>query len=446
VHAIWNWATQVASWEVLGGDTPGALSLIATAPWNGMDTAITIPGPVNNILAVAIDSAGAAIGTSATTSGPFAAVFPTQPASQTIAAGGTVAFSAVAAGSSPAYQWLFNGDPLQNGARDGASVSGADGPRLVIKGATAANSGSYSCVAASFGNSVTSSTATLAVDTPTDPGRLVDISCRSDVGSGGGALIIGFVVGGQGTSGSEPLLVRASGPALASFGVPGNLPDPDLQLFGLDGVLATNSGWAGNSKIASTASMVGAFPWNSGSSLDSALEETLAAGPFSAVISGASGDSGIALGEIYDATPAGARLPTTPRLVNLSGRAQVGTGANVLVAGFVIGGTTSETLLIRGSGPALAQFGISGALADPLLQLNRDNGDGTSTPIGSNAGWNGDSQIAATGASVGAFSWDASATADSALLVTLPPGAYTAEISGASGDTGVSLIEIYEVP
>jgi hypothetical protein len=124
----------------------------------------------------------------------------------------------------------------------------------------------------------------------------------------------------------------------------------------------------------------------------------------------------------------------------------VGTGGNVLIAGFVIGGATSETVLIRGSGPALAQFGISGALTDPLLQLYQSNGDGTSTLLGSNADWNGDAQIAATATSVGAFSWGTFASADSALLVTLPPGAYTAQISGASGDTGVSLVEVYEVP
>jgi hypothetical protein len=130
----------------------------------------------------------------------------------------------------------------------------------------------------------------------------------------------------------------------------------------------------------------------------------------------------------------------------LSGRGQVGTGANVLIAGFVVAGATSETVLIRGSGPALAQFGVSGALADPLLQLYQSNSDGTSTLLGSNAGWNGDTQIAETAASVGAFSWGTSASADSAFLVTLPPGAYTAQISGASGDTGVSLVEVYEVP
>jgi hypothetical protein len=107
----------------------------------------------------------------------------------------------------------------------------------------------------------------------------------------------------------------------------------------------------------------------------------------------------------------------------------------------VIGGSTSETVLIRASGPALAQFGISGALPDPVLQLN--NGSGV---IAANTGWGGDSQIAVAAASAGAFSWGIAATPDSSILVTLPPGAYTAQVSGASGDTGLALIEVYAVP
>jgi hypothetical protein len=106
----------------------------------------------------------------------------------------------------------------------------------------------------------------------------------------------------------------------------------------------------------------------------------------------------------------------------------------------VIGGTTSETILIRASGPALTQFGLSGVLPDPLLQLN----DGTGI-IAANNGWGADAQIASVSASQGAFPWGAAPTADSALLVTLPPGAYTALVSGANGDTGIALVEIYEV-
>jgi hypothetical protein len=446
VHAIWNGATEVASWQVLGGATVASLGVVATAPWNGLDTVITVPGPAANIQVVALNSSGAVIGTSATVSGPYAAVFLSQPVSQAVAAGRTAAFSAASSVPAAAYQWMFNGSPVSNGAFDGATISGATDPTLVITGATAANAGSYTCVVTSFGNSVNSNAATLAVTATEDAGRLVDISCRSAVGTGNDVLIIGFVVGGQGALGSDPVLVRASGPALAQFGVSGVLPDPELQLNGPGGVLAANTAWAGNSQVAAAAAMVGAFPWNNPSSLDSAVYTSLDAGPFTAVISGASGDTGVALGEVYDAEPAGSRVPSTPRLINLSGRALVGKGAGELIAGFVVGGTTSETVLIRASGPALGQLGVSGALADPLLQLHQINGNGTSTLIGSNAGWNADPQIAATAASVGAFSWGTSATADSAILITLPPGAYTAEISGASGDTGVSLVEVYEVP
>jgi hypothetical protein len=446
VHAIWNGATEVASWEVLGGAAPGSLSPVGSAAWNGLDTVITITGPVNDIQVVAMNSAGSAIGTSAVTAGPFAAVFTTQPASQTIAAGDTVVFSAVATGSAQTYQWLFNGSPLSDGASGGAAISGATGPTLIVSGATAASAGSYACVATSFGNSATSGTATLAISTAADAGRLADVSCRAGVGTGGNVLIAGFVLGGQGTSGSIPVLIRASGPALAPLGVAGALPDPDLQLYGTGGVLASDVGWAGSPLISLAAALVGAFPWNNPSSLDSALYETLAAGPYTALVSGAGGDTGVALAEVYDATPAGSRLPTTPRLINISGRAQVGTGGNVLIAGFVIGGSTSKTVLIRASGPALSKFGIPGTLPDPLLKLYQDNSGGPSTLIGTDAGWGGDAQIAAAAASVGAFSWGASPSADSVLLITLPPGAYTAEVAGSNGDTGVALVEVYEVP
>jgi len=160
---------------------------------------------------------------------------------------------------------------------------------------------------------------------------------------------------------------------------------------------------------------------------------------------GASGDTGIALVEVYDATPSGTYAPAFPRLINISARVQVGTGGNVLIAGFVIGGTTSKTVLIRGSGPALSAFGLSRVLPDPELQLSQSNADGSSTLLQADSGWGGDTQIAAAAASVGAFSWGTASTPDSAILVTLPPGSYTAEVSGASGDTGLALIEVYDV-
>ena len=141
--------------------------------------------------------------------------------------------------------------------------------------------------------------------------------------------------------------------------------------MGPSGVIATNSGWSGSAQVASAAAADGAFAWTSTTSHDSALVESQTGGAYTALVSGASGDSGVALAEIYDSTPPGTYTLLSPRLINLSARAQVGKGNNILVAGFVIGGSTSKTVLIRASGPALGAFGLSGTLADPQLQLFR---------------------------------------------------------------------------
>ena len=358
-------------------------------------------------------------------------VFASQPVSQTVASGSTVVFSASATGSpAPTYQWYLNGTAIASG----------DNATLVVSGATAANAGNYTCRIANASGTVTSSPAALSVVNTADPGRLINLSCRAQVGTGGSILISGFAVGGAGTSGKESLLVRGSGPALAAFGVGGTIADPQLQIYSGGTVLGTNNGWAGDPQISSAASAVGAFGWSSTTSHDSALLETLSAGPYTAQIAGQSGDTGVALAEVYDATPAGTYARTTPRLVNLSTRVQVGTGGGILIAGFVIGGSTSETVLIRASGPALAAFGVSGTLPDPKLQLVSGG-----TVIAANNGWGGQAEIVAAAASVGAFSWGNPSSNDSAILATLPPGPYTAQVSGASNDTGIALIEVYEV-
>jgi sugar lactone lactonase YvrE len=364
--------------------------------------------------------------------------FASLPASQVIAGNGTVVFRASSNTTpAPSYQWYF----------DGAPIAGAIQPTLLVTGATGANAGYYDCVATNSLGVTTANSATLTVISTPDPGRLINISVRSAVGQGGNVLIGGFVVGGADTTGGLPVLVRASGPALTQFGVPGVLPDPELQLSGAGGLALTNSGWAGSAQVSETAAAVGAFTWMDPTSKDAALVETLSGGPYTALISGVSGDTGVALIEVYDATAQGAYSTTTPRLINISGRAQVGTGASILIAGFVIGGTTSETVLIRAAGPAIAAspFGVSGTLRDPDLQLYAAKGDGTATLLAANIGWGGDPQVSTTAASVGAFSWGTAASADSALIVTLAPGAYIAEVSGAGGDTGVALVEVYEV-
>jgi hypothetical protein len=134
---------------------------------------------------------------------------------------------------------------------------------------------------------------------------------------------------------------------------------------------------------------------------------------------------------------------TTKKLTNVSTRANVGTGQSVAIAGFTITGSAPKRLLIRGAGPGLTAMGVTGALATPHLQLMNSSGN----LIRENYSWqlgNGTALIDAAEAVTGAFTY-ASGSADAAILIVLPPGTYTAELSGASSATGVAIVEVYEV-
>ena len=268
--------------------------------------------------------------------------------------------------------------------------------------------------------------------------RLINISVRAQVGTGGNILIPGFVIGGNGI---ETLLIRADGPALAQFGVVGVLAQPSLGVLDSAGqVVASNVGWSSNSnpeQITSVSTSVGAFALPSGSA-DCALIVSLPAGAYTVQISGANNTTGIALAEIYEVSWSGTRL------VNLSSRAQVGTGANILIPGLVISGVGNERLLVRADGSGLAQFGVTNILAQPTLNVYNS----AATLIASNTGWGTNpnpAQIASAAASAGAFALQPG-SADSALIVNLSPGPYTMEISGVNNTTGVALAEVYEVP
>jgi len=146
--------------------------------------------------------------------------------------------------------------------------------------------------------------------------------------------------------------------------------------------------------------------------------------------------------ELYDVTaPADFDGTRSPRLMNASARTLVGLNDQVLIAGFAIGGSTARTVLIRAVGPTLGDFGVSGTLSAPRLDLIRG-----SVTLASNAGWGGDEQLSAASKAVGAFELGNLASKDCALLVTLPPGTYSAKVSGANGGTGVALVEVYDLP
>jgi len=355
-----------------------------------------------------------------------------QPTDQYVSVGGSATFTVTASGSGTlTYQWSFNG----------SAISGATGSSYTVTNAQAGNAGSYTVSVTNNNGSTTSHGANLSVSTGTTGTRLVNIATRALVGTGGNILIPGFVIGG---SGNETLLIRADGPSLTAFGVGGALAQPSLTLTAQStgATVATNTGWGTNAnpaQIASVAAQVGAFALASGSA-DCAVLVTLQPGAYTVQVSGVGSTTGVALAEVYEVSSTG-----TARLVNIATRAQVGTGGNILIPGFVIAGSGTEELLVRADGPSLTAFGVGGALAQPSLTVTAQSDGHT---IASNTGWgtaSNPAQIASVGAAVGAFGL-ASGSADSAQVINLPAGAYTMQISGVSSTTGVALAEVYEVP
>jgi hypothetical protein len=290
----------------------------------------------------------------------------------------------------------------------------------------------------SDGNVISSPPVPLAVR-EADPGRFINLSIRNNVSAGTGTIIVGFVTGGAGTTGNKPLLLRGVGPALAAFGVTNFAADPTASLLSGNTLVASNDNWAGNAQVTSIGAQVGAFPLGAATSRDAAVVVSRPAGPHTFQVAAT---SGVALAEIYDATPKTAYTPATPRLINVSARALVGSGSDALIAGLVIDGASSRTVLVRAIGPSLAGFGVTNALADPRLELFRE---GSGAAIADNVDWGGGAVLASAFARVGAFAL-APTSRDAAILVTLAPGAYTVQVTAAAGTTGVALIDIYEVP
>ena len=273
--------------------------------------------------------------------------------------------------------------------------------------------------------------------TTTRTDRLINLSSRVRVGAGR-TLITGFVVGG---TTPKRVVLRAVGPTLSGFGVTGALANPRLQLFDATGkVIAENDDWSGADTTAAMA-QVGAFGLTAGAK-DAALLVTLAPGAYTMQVAEVAGE-GVALAEIYDAS----LNPNADyqRLVNISTRGEAGTGENVLIGGFIITGNSPKKVLIRGIGPGLAPFGLTGTLADPRLRVYRG-----SELVGENDNWSAvpaDATATAQAArDTGAFAL-ANGSKDAALILTLMPGAYTGQVSSADGaSTGTALVEIYELP
>ena len=243
---------------------------------------------------------------------------------------------------------------------------------------------------------------------------------------GSGSAIAGFIISG---SSPKQVLIRGLGPSLSEFQVANALQDPTLDLHDSKGnLIASNDDWQ-------SAANAGQIPvgLQPSDSREPAILATLQPGSFTAVLRGKNGASGVGLVEINDRSTGAAS-----KLANVSTRGFVGTGENVMIGGVVLGGGAGErTTLIRALGPTLAQppFNIAGVLTNPTLMLVDANG----SVVASNDDWKSsqEREIKATGLAP-------PNDKEAAILRTLPPGNFTAIVSGKNEGTGIALVDVFD--
>jgi hypothetical protein len=309
---------------------------------------------------------------------------------------------------------------------------------------------------------------TIINDDGVPPERLSNISTRGGVLTGDNVMIGGFIIDG---SASKRVLVRSRGPSMsgAPFFVPGTLANPLVRLFSGSTVIAQNDNWQDapscsgfvcEGAAAITASGLDPCTPNPGQAgpppscnLEAAILITLPPGAYTAIVTGADGGTGVGLVEVFEADAS-----TLSELSNISTRGFVQSGDNVMIGGVIIEGSVPATVLIRARGPSMsgAPFFVPGTLANPFIQLFSGQ-----TVIAQNDNWQDApnctsfscgvaAQIAATGLdpcqpNPGQSTSPPGCVQESAMLITLPPGAYTAIVSGVGGVTGVGIVEVFEV-
>jgi phospholipase/lecithinase/hemolysin len=254
--------------------------------------------------------------------------------------------------------------------------------------------------------------------------RALNISSRVFVGAGDNVAIAGFIITG---SGGKKVILRAIGPSLTSHGIAQPLANPTLTLYnGAGAIVASNDNWRETQEAEIQAT--GLAPTNN---LESAIVRTLDPGSYTAVLRGANGGTAISVVEIYDLSSTGNSV-----LANLSTRGFVGTGENVMIAGFIVGNGGNPIVALRAVGPSLTNHGIAGALQDPTLELRDRNG----ALIASNDDWKSSQENA-----VAACGIAPSDVRESAIVRSLAAGNYTAIVRGKNDTTGVALIEAYRI-
>jgi glucose/arabinose dehydrogenase len=277
-------------------------------------------------------------------------------------------------------------------------------------------------------NTLATTTAHLKqVNAPGHPSPLLNISTRGPVESGEGALIGGLIMSGQG---GKVIVVRARGASLAS--VPGALQDPLLELHDQTGaVIASNDNWRSDAWQAARLESFGLAPQDD---RDSALITTINPGVmYTVVVRGKGPETGIAIVEIFDVDA----QPSAGHLGNLSSRGSVEEGDRTLIGGFITGSGDPGKVFVRAIGPSLGAYGVANPLLDPTLEIR--NADGTLLMANNN--WQEDS---AQAAAIRAIGLSPSDPRESAVALTLAPGAYTAVVRGNGGGEGIGLIEVYK--
>ncbi len=406
----------------------------------GSATVSDLTGGGRADIRLAVDAAGELFLTSKSdgmirslTAAPAPATAPVitkQPSAQLIATGHTVAFTVEATGAS-SYQWK----------RGSTALPGATNATFTLTNSATADTGSYTVDVTNPTGTTTSAAVGLTVIPAAEPGYMTNLSIRSAAGTGAQTLTVGFALGGPlDATFDRELMMRAVGTSLNRFGLTGTLPDPKVTLYSGTSTRAfADNYWEGLQPTATDgfSARFGAFPLTTGS-LDAALVlSTLTRGAYTIqATSAVAGQSGIVLAEVYDlGTPVG----RARQLTNVSARTTAGIGDNTLIAGFVLSGFTARTVLIRAAGPALTAFGVPGVLADPKLTLFNS----ASVKLAENDNWQTSAALVDTFASVGAFDFTARSK-DAVLYLTLPPGAYTAQVTGPT--TGIALVEVYVLP
>lgn len=258
---------------------------------------------------------------------------------------------------------------------------------------------------------------------------LMNLSTRGITNTGDNVLIGGFVV-----QGSQPaqFIIRSIAFSLATFGVADPLTDSVIEVYDAShNLVATNDDWF----ISNDAPTIASYHLDPPNSIESAVIVTLNPGSYTTIVKSFSSNSqpattGVALFELYDLRTSSSRAS------NVSTRGQVGTGDDIMIGGFIIGGSTSKPVLIRALGPSLTQSNVPNVLADPYLELR----DGNGNLVEANDDW----QQSPEAATIIADGLAPSNSKESAMAPTLAPGNYTALVKGVGGTTGAALVEIYD--